>query len=60
MVKPVRNNMKQNIHSLLYKSLKKVTMTIKHQVIVFIVTTKYFMNNKHMKNRNSQKIIWQV
>ncbi len=60
MVKPVKNNTKQNIHLLLYKSLKKVTTMIKHWGIVFIVTTKYFMNNKHMKNRNSQKIIWQV
>ena len=58
MVKLVKNNMKQNIHSLLYKNLKKVTTMIKHQVIVFMITTKYYMNNKLMKNKNSQKTTW--
>jgi hypothetical protein len=50
--------MNQNIHSLLYKNLKKVIMTIKQLDIVFIVTIKYYMNKKFMKNKNFQKTIW--
>ena len=58
MVKHVKNNMNQNIHLLLYKSLKKVIMMIKQWDIVYILMIKYYTNKKLMKSKNFQKIIW--
>ena len=58
MEKPVRNNMKQNIHSQLVKNLKMKYMMIKLCAILFMDKIKYYMNKKHMKNKNSVKIIW--
>ena len=58
MVKLVKNNMKQNIHSLLYKNLKKVTTMIKQQDTLYMIMIKYYMNNRLMKNKDSVRITW--
>ena len=58
MEKPVRNNMKQNTVLQLSNNLKKKFMMIKHWAILFMIIIKYYMNKKHMKNKNSVKIIW--
>ena len=58
MAKPVKNNMKQNTHSLLSNNLKKKFMMIKLWAILFMIIIKYYMNNKLMKNKNLVKIIW--
>ena len=58
MEKPVRNNMKQNTVLQLSNNLKKKFMMIKRLAILFMIIIKYYMNKKHMKNKNSVKIIW--
>ena len=58
MVKLVKNNMKQNIHSLLYKNLKKVTTMIKQQDTLYMIMIKFYMNNRLMKNKDSVRITW--
>ena len=58
MEKPVRNNMKQNTVLQLSMNSKMKYMIIKRWVILFMDKIKYYMNKKHMKNKNSVKIIW--
>jgi len=58
MVKLVRNNMKQNIHSQPWINLKMIFMMIKLYVIHYMDKIKYYMNKKHMNNKNLVKIIW--
>jgi len=58
MAKPVKNNMKQNTRSPLLMNLNMKFMMIKRLAILFMIIIKYYMNKKHMKNKNFQKIIW--
>ena len=58
MVKLVKNSMRLNMHLQHSNNLKMKFMMIKHWVILFMIKIKYYMNKKHMKNKNSVKIIW--
>ena len=60
MVKPVRNNMKQNINSQHYKNLRMNIMMSKHFSIQYMIMNKYYTNNRRTKSNNFLKIKWQV